>query len=416
VAEPSGSQTDSRPSDPRDVEVVAGVVSYQHAGTIEGVLRSLDKALRAHFPDTPAAIVHCDVGSTDATRENVARVAAELPLTSLPCPVPAAQLGAPPVHGVPGADLAVRALIGRARAVGARVLLLVGGDLRALPDGWVERLVRPVREGAAELVTPLFARHVLDGTLTSCLLYPLSRALYGSAVQQAMTAELACSTELAARVADGPGWGVGTRAFPLALITGALAARARVAEAWLGVREAEPRERRVDLGDLMSEVVGAAFALAAVYEEQWRDAGPSAPPIRVGDPVPLAPPAAPVANQPRLVAMFRQGLRDLIEIWEQALRAETVADLYPLAEGPPEEFRFAPDLWARVVYDVLLAYRFGALHRRHLLRSLVPLYLGRVAGLMTDVAGQPASRHERLIERQARAFEEAKVELVDRWR
>jgi hypothetical protein len=112
--------------------------------------------------------------------------------------------------------------------------------------------------------------------------------------------------------------------------------------------------------------------------------------------------------------MFRQGLRDLLPIWQQALRADTLADLYPLADLAPEEFRFPPELWARVVLDFLLAWRFRVIHRDHLLRSLVPLYLGRTAALAQEVAGRPVGAVERLLEEQARAFEAARADAIDR--
>jgi hypothetical protein len=116
-----------------------------------------------------------------------------------------------------------------------------------------------------------------------------------------------------------------------------------------------------------------------------------------------------------MVAMFRQGVRDLVPIWEQALRADTLADLYPLADLAPEEFRFPPELWARVVLDFLVAWRFRVIHRDHLLRSLVPLYLGRTAALANEAAGRPPGAGERLLERQAQAFEAARADVVDRW-
>jgi hypothetical protein len=117
-----------------------------------------------------------------------------------------------------------------------------------------------------------------------------------------------------------------------------------------------------------------------------------------------------------MVGAFRQGVRDLQPIWEQGLSAATLADLYALGDLAPDEFVFSADLWARVVFDVLLAYRFRVLHRDHLLRSLVPLYFGRLAALCREAARLPAAAQERLLERQAQAFDRAKPDLVDRWR
>ena len=39
----------------------------------------------------------------------------------------------------------------------------------------------------------------------------------------------------------------------------------------------------------------------------------------------------------------------------------------------------ADDLWVRIVYDFILAYRLRTLNRGHLLGALTPLYLAWVA-------------------------------------
>ncbi len=397
----------------RDLLLV--VLTYQHARTVGGVIRGLDKAARGAFPDARPLLVHWDAGSTDGTGEAAGEAAGDTPVLGLVDPAAAPRAMAP-IHGVPGADLAFRLVCRVAGAVGARAVMLVGADVRAVPEAWLDRLVRPLWSGEVDLVAPIFDRPALEGTVTSCLLYPLTRALYGASVRHVVGGELALSGELVGRLCGAPGWGTAaSRALPLFLTTTAAALGARLGESSLGTREAERGEARLDLGGVMSEVVGAAFALAELHEETWRERGPAPPPARRGTPR-VSPSEVSAAGQARLVAVFRQGLRDLQPIWEQALTTPTLGDLYALGDLAPDEFGFSAELWARVVYDVLLAYRFRVLHRDHLLRSLVPLYFGRLAGLSREAAGLAAPAQEGLIEGQARAFERAKPELVDRWR
>ena len=52
--------------------------------------------------------------------------------------------------------------------------------------------------------------------------------------------------------------------------------------------------------------------------------------------------------------------------------------------------RFPDDLWARVVYDFALGHHYAVVHRDHLLRSLVPLYLGRTAAFVLATPTAPA--------------------------
>jgi hypothetical protein len=91
-----------------------------------------------------------------------------------------------------------------------------------------------------------------------------------------------------------------------------------------------------------------------------------------------------------------------------------------------------PDsLWARIVYDFILAYRLRTINRGHLLGALIPLYLAWVAShlLLTAPAGTVgtaasnarspgahALSPEAHIEALAAAFEADKPYLVARWR
>jgi hypothetical protein len=81
---------------------------------------------------------------------------------------------------------------------------------------------------------------------------------------------------------------------------------------------------------------------------------------------------------------------------------------------PQEAFRVADSLWARIVYDFVLAYRLRTINRGHLLGALTPLYLAWVAShLILVQSGVPPERH---IEDVAQAFETDKPYLVSRWR
>src|SRR5262249_16652852 len=222
---------------PRDL--LLALLSHQHARTAGGVAAALDKAVAAHLPGTRAALVHWDAGSTDGTPDAVAQAAGGLPRLALAAPAVAPPRRLLPAHGVPGGDLALRAVCGLAQASGARAVLLVGADLRGLPDEWVARLLGPVWAGELDLVTPLFARPALGGPVATVLLCRLARALYGASTRSLVTAELALSGGLAARLGEAPGWGTpASRTPPLFVGTAAAAVGARVGEACLGARDA----------------------------------------------------------------------------------------------------------------------------------------------------------------------------------
>jgi hypothetical protein len=75
-------------------------------------------------------------------------------------------------------------------------------------------------------------------------------------------------------------------------------------------------------------------------------------------------------------------------------------------------------LWARIVYDFILAYRLRTINRGHLLGALTPLYLAWVASHLLLISGArpETTAPEKHIEALAAAFEIDKPYLVSRWR
>jgi hypothetical protein len=118
----------------------------------------------------------------------------------------------------------------------------------------------------------------------------------------------------------------------------------------------------------------------------------------------------------RMIEAFRLGQRDLTTIWEHIMAAETLGDVLALDVLDPAHFRFPDDLWARVVYDFALGHHYGVVHREHLLRSLVPLYLGRTAAFIAATRDGDAAATEAQVEAVGTVFERQKGYLVERWR
>ena len=117
-----------------------------------------------------------------------------------------------------------------------------------------------------------------------------------------------------------------------------------------------------------------------------------------------------------MVDAFRRGLRDLGAIWEHILAPETLGDVLSLDTASPARLAFPDELWARVVYDFALGYHYNVVYRDHLLRSLVPLYLGRTAAFVVATRDRDAGAAKAHLDAVGAAFERHKRYLVERWR
>jgi len=186
-------------------------------------------------------------------------------------------------------------------------------------------------------------------------------------------------------------------------------------EAWLGPRRVASRTRSADLPTMVAQTLGAVFTVMDRHQDLWLEVRGSEPVPALGQPV--LPAIEPMeVDVERMVAAFRQGLRDLAPLWEDILAPETFGELLSIEGGSTGRLHFPQDVWARVVYDFALAHHYGVVHREHLLRSLVPLYLGRTADFVLDTRARDAVGTEATLEAATTAFERQKPYLVARWR
>jgi glucosylglycerate synthase len=368
-------------------------------------------ALEGPLGSTATVVVHVDPTGSGEVVEALTRAVAPCPLIHLEGSGLARTPAAP---GQDDAD-AVRTILAVARQLRARGIVL----LTALGDpgtpGRATALTEPVLKDGHGLVLPMYTRMRYEGTLTHALVVPLVRALWGRRLGHPMAEEFACSGEAAAAFLDADAWetDLARHGAEFWLPVAAIQAGLVVSQAPVGPRRVAAESRPSPLGPTVGRVAGALFALAEQTEGHWLEvrgsdavpaSGPEPAPREGGGPVDPA----------RLLAGFRQGVRDLLEIWVRILSPDTLADVLALEDA--DEFRFPDRLWARVVYDFLLAWRFRVAPRGHVAQSLAPLYLGRTASLVLETRGKPATAVAAAGERLAHAFEDEKAYLVDRWR
>jgi glucosylglycerate synthase len=400
------------------VDLVVGIPSFNNAGTVGHVVRAAHAGFAKYFPDRKAVIVNSDGGSKDGTPDVVA--AAEL--ASRDALLVSHRLNpvhkiVTPYHGIPGKGSAFRTIFAVAERLGAKACAVVDSDLRSITPEWIELLLGPVLGHGFDYVSPLYLRHKYDGTITNSIVYPLTRSLYGKEVRQPIGGDFGFSGRLASHYLTKPVWESNVARFGIDIwmTTTAIADGFRVCQAFLGAKLHDAKDPGSDLAGMLVQVVSSVFDLMERNEARWSQVqgAESVPlfgfPHGVGlDPVNV--------NVERMLGIFRQGARDLREIWERAMAPETHARAGALAVGAPSPFRFPDALWVRVVHDFAVAYHRRVLPGDQLLRSLVPLYLGRTASFVLQTADCGAEEVETIIAGLADEYLAQKGYLLERWR
>jgi glucosylglycerate synthase len=405
---------------PAKADLVVGLTSYNDAETIGRVTAAVRAGLTRHFDGVASRIVLADAGSADDTTAR-ARAALEGAdeLIVIAHDRATADLLQPPYHGIPGRARALRSILTVARDLNARACVAVDAGLVTIAPHWVESLAGPVIQQGFDFVSPHYRRQPHEGALTKGLVYPMFRALYGLRIHQPAAGEFACSSRLLARFLEEEFWDSDGAQFGIDLwLTGTAASGDfRVSEAALGVRTHSARgEDALDLGTTVTQVIGSLFADMDGRVETWQRVRGSSAVQRFGEPDPAPLPDQSSVDLDRLIDSFRLGYRELRDIWTWILPPKTILDLKRLIDAAPAHFRLDDELWARIVYDFALGYRLRVLARDHLLRSLVPLYLGWLASFVLQVRDLGADEADQRVEQLGLAFEVQKPYLIARWR
>ncbi len=401
-------------------DIVVGIPSYNNAHTIGHVAGAACAGLAKYYPHLRGVIMNSDGGSTDGTPGIVTSLRIEDPrLLLVNTPLEPAQRFSVPYHGIPGKGSAFRLIFRMAAELGAKACAVVDSDLRSITPEWFDLLLRPILQADFDFVAPYYHRHKYDGTITNSIVYPLTRSLYGLRVRQPIGGEFGVSARLVRRYLEREDWetDVARYGIDIWMTTIAIAEGYRVCQSFLGAKLHDAKDPGADLSAMLHQVVGSVFALMKEYEPVWMQRDGSKPVDIFGfrydvglDPIEV--------NLDRMLAAFRRGCEDLSEVLGLALTPATYEEVRSLArqaERAPASFHMADELWTHIVMDFACADRFGRVARGHLLRSLTPLYLGKVASFVAETRPMISSEVEERIETLCGLFEREKPYLISHW-
>jgi hypothetical protein len=431
-------------------DIMVGIPSFKNAATIGYVVRAAHAGLVQYFPDLKPVLVNSDAGSPDGTQRVVIDTEPPDYVESILLVRPTNRLVRvtltyPEIDGVGGKGAALRTIFEIADALEVQALVVVDSDLRSIVPEWIELLAGPILKGGYDFVAPLYARYKYDGTITNTVTYPLTRALYGHRIRQPIGGDFGVSGDLVRHYLELDDWTdeISKFGIDIWMTTSALIGGYAVCQTRLGAKVHDPKDPGADLGPMFRQVVSTILRLAAGHPSAWLDIrGSHEVPAygfeRIIDPPPLE------VNAIRLLTEFGAGPLTLADTWRRILEpanAEAVlllaAEAGELADAASQRlglggetsapvstqdmaealatFHFPDDLWARVIYDLVVASGRGSVDEAQLVAALVPIYFGRVGSFVVENRHLTTADAEERVERQARQFELLKPYLVERW-
>ncbi|MFC6645231.1 hypothetical protein ACFQBQ_06430 [Granulicella cerasi] len=296
----------------------------------------------------------------------------------------------------------------------ATAVLLLGTDTTTLPLEGLRSMVDTVSSGI-DLVVPMYPLEPHDALVTKAIIYPLTRTLFTTDIELALPADVALSPRMLARLAQlaRRAQSAGTESLIWPVAEAAIAGY-QVRQVAMPHRVL-PGPTEADLNALLAAVAGSLFADIEAKASYWQRGRAV---LNESTPGTTADQTFPVIDTDEIASMldaFQLASNNLTELWAIVLPPQSLLAVKKLSRLPAAEFSFDASLWARVVYDFVLAFHARTLNRSHLLGAMTPLYLAWVASYIRAV-GDDRERAARQAENVAQAFEREKPYLVARWR
>ena len=400
-------ETEHNPENIRKVDMVVCIPSYNEADSISYPTTQADMGLGKYFSDKSSVIINCDNNSPDKTKQA---------FLDTPTDVPKIYLTTAP--GVKGKGNNFKNLFQKVVDLQAKAVVVVDADLESITPEWISHLGEPLFNGFS-YVAPLYVRHKYDGTITNGIAYPMTRALYGRRVRQPIGGDFGFSGKLGAVYLKSNVWdeAVANFGIDIWMTTLAIDQRVQICQSFMGRPKIHrTKDPGAHLGPMFRQVVGTIFSMMTHYDSFWTQVKYSRPTAIYGFGLGEVemPPKVEV-NTENLLNKFHDGFREYGDTWKQVLTQDVHKKLLEIMEMKETEFNFPTDLWARVLFDLALAYRDAPIGRDLMMDSLIPLYFGRTLSFVKRTKRMSIMQAEQAIEEDCMTFEMTKPYLLHLW-
>jgi glycosyltransferase involved in cell wall biosynthesis len=388
-------------------EIVVGIPSFREADSIRHVVTKVDEGLIRFFEKKSSVIINVDNFSPDGTKDAFLKTRSRTP-----------KLYCSTAKGVRGKGRNIKNLFQAGVELGAKAILMVDADLKSITPDWVQYFTEPIYMGY-DYVIPIYVRHKYDGTITNNITYPLTRVLYGLRTRQPIAGDFCFSGRLARAFLTEKTWNRNVSEFGIDIwmTTIAIARGFNVCQTFLGAPKSHrAKDPSGHLGPMFYQVVGTLFDLAVDFEYLWKDTSTSRPTsiFGFGLGVKEDPPIVDV-NDKNLLVHFKKGSRKYGKIWKKVIAEINLEDLLQNSNRDVYDVSLPADLWARILFDYIVAYRDESALRDQLLLSLIPIYFLRALGFINKTRELDTKEAEDYLDSECRKMEEEKYYLIAKW-
>jgi hypothetical protein len=399
-------------------DLIIGLPTHKNPKMAARVAKVALDGVHKYLPELRTVLINADAGQNVDTRRAV--------LAQAPANGHLSHVVSGRYTGQLGQGNATAALLDAALALDARAIVILDSQSDSIGLEWVAGLAHLVLENKADLVFPRYRQWLMPAAMLNDLVtYPLFRALWGKSLRHPVASDFAMSPQLAAASLDEDVWGTSTATFGLMpwLATYTLLNNWRMVQTALGKKcvypEDQPQTVHPNFYQFESrffDTVTKMFSLMYQYRNCWQHIEQvQSLPTLTQYAIPQEFVSTPEEDLTHLLDALPLGWMEYRRLWQKILNANNLAQLEALAALPSDQFYFPADLWARIIYDFAVAFNLSEADPAQIVNSLLPIYHGRLAAFLQEVAGLALVGHEGTVAAQAVEFEELRPYLKKMW-
>jgi glycosyltransferase involved in cell wall biosynthesis len=389
-------------------DILVGIPSFNNVLTASYVLSQVTKGLDTYFPHLKSVIFVSDGDSKDDTLKSVKKL--DLP-TQVKL-IPAIYMG------ISGKGRAVRAIFEAAQQLNVKSVALVDSDLRSITPEWINLLISPTLKGTG-FVAPYYNRRKYDGTITNFLCYPITTSLFGKDIRQPIGGDFGFSIKLVNDLLDSPMWEIpDVNRFGIDIFESftAIAKGYEIKQAYLGVKEHDPKDPSSQLTSMFRQVMNTMFTCIERYEPSWRETKGFTPTEMVGNKNTDFVPEPVKVSLPATIEAFKTNFDSYNAVYKRCLSSDVLKTYEFLRNIDNQEVQFSSGVWAETVYSFIAEFHKTPLEGRgNLIDALRVLWIGRVAAFLKETWWETREESETRICKEAKIFREFKHLLLDKY-
>ncbi len=387
-------------------DIIVGIPCFNNDKTIAHVIQMVSHGLDKFYRDKKNLIFIADGGSTDDTREEAKEFQIkpwQEKLVSI-------------YRGISGKGSALRSVFEAACRLQVKACAVVDADLRSITSDWVFNLLNPVLELGYDFVAPVYLRHKYDGTITNNIVYNLTRALYGKRIRQPLGGDFAFSLPVANFYMNQEVWetDVARYGIDIWMTTNAIIQDFKICQANLGVKIHDVKDPAKHLGPMFRQVLWVLFTLMEQHESYWKMIKGSQPVPTLGE-IEAREPEGVEVTLPELIYRFKVGYQQFSPLWKEIFSDEVFQAIEKAARMPIEEFSLPIESWVKILYELAATFHAWSRNRFKIIELVTPLYYARLTDFVRSTWEMNSIEAEKVVEEQARIFEDNKDYLLRMW-